>query len=431
MPTQLDRLIDHADPRTLNRSQQLGLLGLLAFVALPGAAPNIIVLKATTALFFAVFVMSWDFVSGYTGQISFGHALFFGVGGYTSALLNVYFGWSPLLTILFGGLLAALAGIIVGVPALRLQGPYLALLTLIAPLILLRFIIMFAPWTGGETGLVGASKTPEGSFGAANLVDGIIPNYYFALVVFLLALAVFMAITRSDAGEIFTAIREDEDAVSSAGLNPAKFKVFAFVLSATVGGLAGAAFIHTPQGTVSPAQILSVVLSIEVIIATVLGGTSTITGAAFGGLFFFFLREQLRQVDVVIPAINTAVSEFDLLIFSLITLGFLFFMPQGMLPWLIHRGRKLTSELGGGGGESEVVTDGGVPREPVVTAQRLDRPGRRHRPAEGAGTTSDSHRTGPPPGDQSPGPNHPSRTETGPPEASPGQGAVRTGGETE
>lgn len=361
MAGETERLVQLVNPGALALRHQLGLVGLLGGFLLPVVAPKLVTLKMTTALFFVVFVMSWDFVSGYTGQISFGHALFFGTGGYASALLNVYLGWHPVVTIILGALLAAVAAVVVGVPALRLEGPYLALLTLVAPLILLRFVILFSPWTGGETGLVGASKTPEGVFGAQNIVTGAIPNYYVALGVFLFALVVFLAVTRSDAGIVFTAIREDELAVASTGLNPAKYKVFAFVVSGAVGGLAGAAFIHTPQGTVSPSQILSLVLSIEVIVATVVGGIGTISGAAFGGLFFYFLREQLRQFGTVIPVIDTPIKELDLLLFSLITLAFLFFLPRGILPWLVQRGGQLRNRRGNGD-EPETAADGGERR---------------------------------------------------------------------
>ncbi|MDY6764582.1 MAG: branched-chain amino acid ABC transporter permease [Halobacteria archaeon] len=289
-----------------------------------------------------------------------GHALFFGVGGYTSGMLNFHLGVPPVLSILVGVIMAAVAGLIIGVPALRTRGPYFSLITLIAPIVLLRAFVFFSDITGGETGLVGVEK----------ITFATLPNYYIAFGVFLFALGVFLAVTRSDAGRVFTAIREDEDAVGAAGLNPAKFKVFAFVLSGAVGGLAGAVLVHSNVGSVSPNQILSLVISIEVIIAAIFGGMGTITGAAIGGFFFFLLRDWLRGVETVIPVIGVTVSELDLLIFGVVILGFIFFMPEGVLRRMIiwsHRIRGGTDAE-----DTEPVSDGG--RTPLrATAEKFVR----------------------------------------------------------
>ena len=118
----------------------------------------------TGAFYFGMFAMSWDTVSGYTGEISFGHALFFAVGGYTSTLLNLGYGISPALSIPAGVVLAAVAGVLIGVPALRVRGPYLSLITLVAPLILLQVFVIFGNIFGGELGL----SAPTGLVDAAD-----------------------------------------------------------------------------------------------------------------------------------------------------------------------------------------------------------------------------------------------------------------------
>ena len=306
----------------------------------------------TTALFFAMFAMSWDAVSGYTGQISFGHALFFTVGGYGSALLNLEVGIPPIVAILLGTLLAALAGVLIGVPALRLEGPYLSLVTLVAPLILLQIFIVFSGTFGGELGL----PSPEPLVPVSGFTGRTVVDFYVAFVVFVCILAVLLAVTRSDAGAVFTAIREDEDAVAAAGINPSKFKIFAFVLSAAVGGLAGAVFVHT-VGKPQPSQLLVMSVSVEVIIASIVGGMGTITGAAIGGLFFSLFREWLSGITTMVPVLNVQVASLDLLLFSLVTLGLLFFLPGGVLRWGIERGRNVV------GDGPNPVTDGG--RTPI------------------------------------------------------------------
>jgi branched-chain amino acid transport system permease protein len=171
-------------------------------------------------------------------------------------------------------------------------------------------------------------------------------------------LLLLLAVTRSDAGSVFTAIREDEHAVAAAGLNPAKFKIFAFVLSAAVGGLAGAAFVHTPVGNPQPSQLLVLTVSIEVIIASVLGGMGTIVGAAVGGLFFYMLRDYLSQLEWVVPLFDAPVAELDLFLFSLATLALLFFLPGGIVRWTIRNGQR--AFRGRGREPEQAVPDGGT-----------------------------------------------------------------------
>jgi branched-chain amino acid transport system permease protein len=251
---------------------------------------------------------------------------------------------------------AALAGLLIGFPSLRVRGPYFSLLALVAPIILLRLFVFFSDVTGGETGL----------FGIETLSLDPVTNYYIAFAVFLFALAVFLGITRSDAGQVLTAIREDEDAVVSVGLNPAKFKLFAFVLSGLIGGLAGAMYGHS-VGSFTPSELLALVISIEVIIAAILGGIGTITGAAIGGVFFYMLRTYLRNVDFVVPVVETSIGEFYFLVFGLVTLAFLFFLPQGIVPRLVQEGyQRFGTE------EGDAIADGGKTQGSRVVEDWVD-----------------------------------------------------------
>lgn len=347
-------LRERLSPTSLSLRHQLGLVGLVGLAVLPLGLEPIAMLTMVSAFYFAMFAMSWDAVSGYTGQISFGHGLFFAVGGYTSALLNLELGLSPVLTIPVGVVLAALAGVLIGVPALRLRGPYLSLITLVAPLILLQIFIVYSGVFGGELGL----SSPADLVGGLD-PTGILLNYYLAFGLFVVILALLLAVTRSDVGAVLTAIREDEDAVAAAGLNPAKFKTFAFVLSAAIGGLAGAVFVHTPRGNPTPSQLFSVTVNIEIIIAAILGGMGTIVGAALGGMFLVLFRDFLSNQSVVIPGLGVPVSEIDFLLFAVITLVLLFVLPEGFLRWTLHRGSGLLSRVRG----ETVATDGGEPTE--------------------------------------------------------------------
>lgn len=121
----------------------VGIACVIGLLSAPLLMPILTLRQLTAALFLGMFAMSWDYVSGYTGQLSFGHSMFFGIGGYTAAVLNLELGISPLLGILIGTIAAGIAGIIVGYPALRLKGPYLGLITLIAPIVLVQIVNIF------------------------------------------------------------------------------------------------------------------------------------------------------------------------------------------------------------------------------------------------------------------------------------------------
>jgi branched-chain amino acid transport system permease protein len=359
------------NPLTMGPIQQLGLLGVLALFLLPVVVPTILAIQLAGALFFATWVMSWDFVSGYTGEISFGHALFFGVGGYTSGMLNLHHGVDPWIAAPLGAIAAGAAGLLIGFPSLRVKGPYFSLITLVAPLIVISVFRFFPDLTGGKLGLISVGSVESLSAIGPIPAPGFDPyaGYYLALAVFLLSAAVFLAITRSDAGHVFTAIRADEVALAATGKNPAKFKLFAFVVSGLVGGFAGAMYGHSVGGF-SPDELLALVVSIEVIIAAILGGMGTITGAAFGGIVFHMLRVALRnaetvaipltgvELDLVIPIIGVPFAEIYLLLFGLVTLGFLFFLPQGLVPGAATAWRRLRTTGDGDTAPEDSTTPG-------------------------------------------------------------------------
>ncbi|MFC7131549.1 MULTISPECIES: branched-chain amino acid ABC transporter permease [Salinibaculum] len=334
----------------------LGFLFFVGLAVLPTQIGTLDVLTMSAAFFFVVFVISWDFVSGYTGMVSFGHTLFFALGGYTTAILNLDFGVDPFLGILVGVTIAAVAGLLIGFPALRIEGHYLALFTLLPPLILLRMFQLFREETGGTRGL----PNPENLIQMDSFVATAEANYYLAFGLFLFVFLLTFVITRSDTGEIFTAIKESEDAVSSAGINPDKFKLYAFTLSAALGGLGGAVFVHTPAGSPSPTQLLDLVVIIEVLIAAIFGGFGTITGSAFGGFFFFWVTDWFEGLDYLVPVLDVPVTQVDEVLFFLMMLALLMYLREGVLPWATRNGRRVLSYARGG--DPQAVTDGGRSR---------------------------------------------------------------------
>lgn len=289
----------------------------------------------TLANFFAVFAMSWDILSGYTGQISFGHAFFIGAAGYTSALLNVYLQLPLWLTIPMGVIAAVLMGLLVAVPALRLRGPYFSLVTLILPIVALKLVLVFSNFTGGELGKYGL--TPLSS------ARGFIPfqraNYFYSLGLMIFVALGLTLIARSKIGKIFEAIRENEEAVEAAGIDTAKYKILSFIISSFVAGLGGAFYVHYWESLI-PSTILSLTLSVELIVAAVVGGMGTIIGPIVGAYFFIAGQDWFQQVAGHSTSLGF-LKEWDVLIFLVILILLVFFARGGLLPALEAIWRRL------------------------------------------------------------------------------------------
>ena len=274
----------------------------------------------------AIFAMSWDILSGYTGQISFGHSFFIGLGGYTSALLSLATGWSPWLTIPIGVVVAALGGLILAAPALRLRGPYLALITLVIALALQRLVPMLnLSSSGGEGAIL--------CFPKCFISYNVTTKYYYSLVLLAVVTVGLLLIARSRLGRAFEAIRDDEEAAAAAGLHVSKYKSLAFLISGFVAGLGGA-FLVNHMTFASSGLVLSLDVSIEVIIAAVLGGMGTIIGPIGGAYFMVLLREYLRFLGI-----------WRFFIFTLLAILVLFFLPRGLFTELRLRLRQFWRQL--------------------------------------------------------------------------------------
>lgn len=373
----LSQVLSNLNPLNMPLRYQLGLVGLAGFLLVPVNLFPDELGPFIRLMYLMMFAMSWDVVSGYTGQLSFGHAFFFALGGYSSVILNTQHGLSPALSIPIAMVVAAIGGVVVGLPALRLRGPYLSLVTLIVPVIMAKLFILFndgltpfgiplAPeGLGGRSGLAIPDPIISTSPQAVVSVDtsqlfgqwfsgfqlSMLGEYYISFVLFLVILIVLLAVTRSSAGEVFTAIRESEDAVESVGLNPAKFKLFAFVLSGAVGGLAGAAFVHTSVAIAQPAALLgtaNIQMSINVIVMTILGGLGTIVGAAVGGILFGGTQWIIENfVTFTIPVIEMTGEDLKPLPLLAIAMAALVFAPGGAVRENIELGREVLATIRG------------------------------------------------------------------------------------
>jgi len=345
-PSLWQELKARAKPATVWRTPlryHFAVLVLFALVLRPhtGRMETTSLLGWIAAFYFVMFVISWDFVVGYTGQVSFGHTLFFAAGGYTTALLNLNLGVDPPIGIAIGTAVATLAGLLYAIPALRLEGHYLALFTLLPPLILIRLFTVFREHTGGTAGL----PNPDPILDIGDFATNALAHYYFALTLLVAIFLLAWVVTRSSTGQILTAIRESEDAVQSAGFNPATFKMYSMLLSAGIGGFSGAVFVHTPVGSASPSQLLELTLMLEILLASILGGFGTITGAVVGGFFIYWGIELTRQSEAIIPLLDIPVADVNMLLFFLTLLVLVYVLSDGMLPWSYRQWNRLLGRI--------------------------------------------------------------------------------------
>ena len=288
------------------------LLFFLVLLLLPAVTqdPYLLRILILTGIF-AILAASWDLLSGFTGQMNFGHALFFGVGAYAAALLNQNVHIPPWGSIPLGGLAAVLACLIIGIPCLRLKGTYLALTTLAFPIILMGIVFAFPNIPGGELGISGLDRIARSR----------IANYYIVIVLMLVLCTIMWKITDSNTGIIFHAIREDEVAVRAAGINTTRYKLLAFSLSGFFAGISGGLYAHFMR--IAGPSTLEVSLSFTVVIWAIFGGVATIYGPVGAVFILFPMLEFLRFWP-----------EYRTLMFAVIILLTLIYMPDGLLHWV-------------------------------------------------------------------------------------------------
>jgi len=303
----------------------------------------------TFASIFAIFAVSWDLLSGYTGLVNFGHALFFGVAAYTTALLYKFLGWPPSVTIPLAVLAAMIAGVVTCFPALKLRGPYLSLLTLAFPLMLLGIVMFFKEYTGAEYGIPGLPSIG----GSAR------EQYYICMIAMTASVLIMWKLTDAGSkyirtGLIFHAIREDEIAARATGINTIRYKILAFAVGGLFSGLAGALYAHA-QGIVGIGS-LNITMSFQAIIWVLFGGAVTIYGGVVGVYTLYPLIFLSRRVQSLFSSMENAlpkvaatvplakILEFlhelagrPYLVLAVIVILILLFMPEGIAVWIRNK----------------------------------------------------------------------------------------------
>ncbi|MFW9865760.1 MAG: branched-chain amino acid ABC transporter permease [Candidatus Thorarchaeota archaeon] len=279
---------------------------------------------------FAIFAASWDLLTGISGQISFGHSIFFGISGYITAYFIKYQHFSIWVALIIGVMGAVIAGFLIGVPCLRLKGPYLALGTLAISLILLKLFLLgsLEPLFFGSEGISGLKV---GTFRQP------IPQYFLVFIIMIISFIIIIQISKSNLGTVFKSIRDDETGAEASGINTTKYKVIAFMISALFAGLAGGLYALYITA-VNPVGNYGTTISFFAILMASLGGLTTIKGSALGAFFFVFLEYVLIEIGVInFGNFSFDVGMWKFAIFALILMVVVRFAERGILqPILEH-----------------------------------------------------------------------------------------------
>jgi branched-chain amino acid transport system permease protein len=267
---------------------------------------------------------SVNIIMGYTGYVSFGHIVYFGLGGYAAFYLMQNFSVHVLTAALIGGVVASLIAFLIGIPVLRLRGAYFALAT-IGINEAFRVLVNNLPFLGGSVGMLFSFSAYEPYGGGKSAQQ----FAYFAMVITaLLTIATSFIIKKSKFGLGLMAIREDQDAAMVLGINPARTKVITYAISAFFPALAGA-FFFFKNGTILPETAFELHRSIESLVMVMLGGYGTVTGPIVGAVVY----ERLRGFLIT----NPTLSQAHLVIAGALLLLIVLFVTAGVIGWLRQR----------------------------------------------------------------------------------------------
>ncbi len=296
-------------PRTV------GLLALvLAACALPFILSNFRLFQFSQVYIYAIAILGLNMLTGYNGQFSLGHGAFYAVGAYVSAIMmdrwNISYGW----TIPVAGVLCLIIGFLFGLPALRLEGLYLALATFSLALAVPQILKYFEHWTGGSQGIV-LSK-PNAPLGLRLNSDQWL--YFVTLGVLVVLFWLGANLLKGRIGRAIVAIRDNHIAAEAMGINTALYKSLVFGVSAAYTGVAGA-LSASVIAYVAP-DSFNVFLSVTLLIGSVIGGLASISGAVFGALFIQFVPNWAQDISKAAPWA----------IFGVFLIGFMYLMPFGI-----------------------------------------------------------------------------------------------------
>ena len=309
---------------------------LLAALGLPLVLHDeFLIHSVIMVLYFAYLACAWNLMCGYVGQISFGHSVFSGVGGYASVLLLTGIGLSPWIGMLVGGAAAALLAVAMGYPTMRLRGPYFALTTIaFAEIIRIWFENTDVVFGINIKGAEGLSVPLIGTDWAKFQFESKVPYYYIILAMLVIVMSMTWLMERSRLGVCLKAIRGDRDAAESLGINPTRYTLTALAMSAfmtAIGGSFYAQFIRF----INPERNMGTELSIDMALMSIIGGQGTVFGPLIGALFLAPLAEITRTY------LGGQFAGLHLALYGLVLIIAVLYLPKGLLHLLQQIARRV------------------------------------------------------------------------------------------
>jgi branched-chain amino acid transport system permease protein len=307
---------------------------LILLAILVSVIQNAFVLHLLIMVFTSIALgLAWNIISGYGGQLSFGHAAFYGVGAYTSTLLFVHFGVTPWLGMIAGGILAVFVSLVLGLPCFRLRGTYFTLATIAFAEVLRIMTVYFKEITGGSIGIVLQFKGGFWNLMFRNRE----PFAYIALGLMALVYYLSVWIENSRLGYYLTALKENEDGARALGINTYRSKLAALMISAFLTSLIGSFFAQYLT-FIEPESEFSLGLSIAISLPVMIGGIGTAIGPVIGAFIITPLQELLRIY------ISGEYQGLQSIIYGIVLVLVVIYIPQGIHKWardlLAARGRQ-------------------------------------------------------------------------------------------
>ena len=314
----------YEDIRLFRYRSTLGwyLLLAAAAVVVPPLLGDYVLSQFTFVCIFSIATTGLMLLTGYTGQVSLGHAAFFAIGAYTSAVLTLK-GVPFLLALPAAGLVAGLVGVLVGLPALRLSGHNLAIATMGMAFIIEEVLVRWESLTKGNMGLV---VNPASILGFE--FNNETRQYYLALAVLVLVMLGARNLLRSPLGRALVAIRDSEVAAQAMGVALAKHKTMAFALSALLTGMAGSLYAHK-IAFINP-ESFGIMVSIEFVAMIIVGGLGSLHGAVFGAAFVIFLPQIIIVSKSYLPHYLAEQTGLEPALYGLMIVLFILFEPLGL-----------------------------------------------------------------------------------------------------
>jgi branched-chain amino acid transport system permease protein len=309
----------------MKRLYILLLIGLLILLVLPKFLSSYVLGIFIMIFFYAYLGQSWNILTGYTGMISLGHSLFVGIGAYMTFLLTLTLGLSPWIGMWIGGIAAGLIGLVIGYFGFRfgLKGVYFVLLT-IAFAEIGRLIVLHLKVFGSFQGLF---ITPQFSFANFQFKENT-PYYYIGLGYVIFSLVVVQLLERSKIGRYMVALREDEDAAESLGVDVFKYKMIAIFISAFMTSLGGT-FYANYLYYLHPGTMMSMAFSIEIILRPIIGGMGTVLGPVIGSFLITPLAELSRSFFA-----KAGYEGLHLVIYGFLLVAVVLFFPRGVISYI-------------------------------------------------------------------------------------------------